>query len=51
MQIRWHGQSAFQISAKTTVFVDPFGAMEGLAARGMQFDYRRSRASRPTSCS
>jgi L-ascorbate metabolism protein UlaG (beta-lactamase superfamily) len=39
MQIRWYGQSAFLISAKTTVFIDPFGAMEGLVARGMQFDY------------
>jgi L-ascorbate metabolism protein UlaG (beta-lactamase superfamily) len=39
MQIRWYGQSAFLISAEARVFVDPFGAMEGLAARGMQFDY------------
>jgi L-ascorbate metabolism protein UlaG (beta-lactamase superfamily) len=40
MQIRWYGQSAFLISAERTVFVDPFGPMEGLAERGMQFDYR-----------
>ena len=39
MQIRWYGQSAFLISAERTVFVDPFGPMEGLAERGMQFDY------------
>jgi L-ascorbate metabolism protein UlaG (beta-lactamase superfamily) len=39
MQIRWYGQSAFLISAAARVFVDPFGAMEGIAARGMQFDY------------
>jgi L-ascorbate metabolism protein UlaG (beta-lactamase superfamily) len=39
MLIRWYGQSAFLISAKATVFVDPFGAMEGAVARGMQFDY------------
>jgi hypothetical protein len=39
MQIRWYGQSAFLISAEARVFVDPFGAMEGVAARGMQFDY------------
>jgi L-ascorbate metabolism protein UlaG (beta-lactamase superfamily) len=39
MRIRWYGQSAFLISAERTVFVDPFGAMEGLAERGMRFDY------------
>ena len=39
MQIRWYGQSAFLISAERTVFVDPFAPMEGLAERGMQFDY------------
>jgi L-ascorbate metabolism protein UlaG (beta-lactamase superfamily) len=39
MHIRWFGQSAFLISAERTVFVDPFGPMEGLAERGMQFDY------------
>ena len=39
MRIRWYGQSAFLISAEQTVFVDPFGVMEGLAERGMQFDY------------
>ena len=39
MRIRWYGQSAFSINGERTVFVDPFGEMEGLAARGMQFDY------------
>jgi L-ascorbate metabolism protein UlaG (beta-lactamase superfamily) len=40
MQIRWFGQSAFQLAgAERTVFIDPFGAMDGIAARGMRFDY------------
>jgi L-ascorbate metabolism protein UlaG (beta-lactamase superfamily) len=39
MRIRWYGQSAFLISAGQSVFVDPFGALEGLAERGLQFDY------------
>jgi L-ascorbate metabolism protein UlaG (beta-lactamase superfamily) len=39
MYIRWFGQSAFLISGERTVFVDPFGVMDGLADRGMQFDY------------
>ena len=39
MRIRWYGQSAFLLRGERSVFIDPFGAMEGLAARGMQFDY------------
>jgi L-ascorbate metabolism protein UlaG (beta-lactamase superfamily) len=39
MRIQWHGQSAFLIDGDRAVFIDPFGQMEGLAARGMQFDY------------
>jgi L-ascorbate metabolism protein UlaG (beta-lactamase superfamily) len=39
MRIRWYGQSAFLLRGERTVFIDPFGPMEGLAARGMQFDY------------
>jgi L-ascorbate metabolism protein UlaG (beta-lactamase superfamily) len=39
MRIRWHGQSAFLIDGERTVFIDPFGELEGLAARGLQFDY------------
>jgi L-ascorbate metabolism protein UlaG (beta-lactamase superfamily) len=39
MQIRWYGQSAFQLRGEQSVFVDPFGRMEGLSARGMRFAY------------
>ena len=39
MRIRWFGQSAFLIHGSARVFVDPFGAMDGLAARGMRFAY------------
>src|SRR5436309_6343341 len=40
MQVEWFGQSAFRLVApEATVFVDPFGDMSGLAARGMRFDY------------
>jgi L-ascorbate metabolism protein UlaG (beta-lactamase superfamily) len=39
MRIHWYGQSAFSISSERTVFVDPFGPMEGLAERGLQFAY------------
>jgi L-ascorbate metabolism protein UlaG (beta-lactamase superfamily) len=39
MRIRWYGQSTFLINGENTVFIDPFGAMEGLVARGLQFDY------------
>ena len=39
MRIQWFGQSAFLIEGEQTVFIDPFGAMEGLTERGMQFDY------------
>jgi L-ascorbate metabolism protein UlaG (beta-lactamase superfamily) len=39
VNIRWYGQSAFLLRGAQSVFIDPFGAMEGLAARGMQFDY------------
>ena len=39
MRIRWFGQSTFQISGERTVFIDPFGALEGLAERGLRFDY------------
>jgi len=41
VNIRWYGQSAFLLRGGHAVFIDPFGAMEGLAARGMQFDYPR----------
>jgi L-ascorbate metabolism protein UlaG (beta-lactamase superfamily) len=40
MRIRWYGQSAFLIDGgERAVFIDPFGAMEGLTARGLRFDY------------
>jgi L-ascorbate metabolism protein UlaG (beta-lactamase superfamily) len=40
MRIRWYGQSAFLIDGgEHSVFVDPFGVMDGLSARGLQFDY------------
>jgi L-ascorbate metabolism protein UlaG (beta-lactamase superfamily) len=40
MQVRWYGQSAFALTGTgTRVFVDPFGDMSALAARGWQFEY------------
>lgn len=40
MQIEWYGQAAFRLrTPETTVFIDPFGDMSGLAGRGLQFDY------------
>src|SRR5206468_1510180 len=40
MHIRWFGQSTFLISGERTVFTDPFADMDGLAERGLRFDYR-----------
>lgn len=40
LKITWYGQSAFFLEGKeASVFVDPFGPMPGLAARGLTFDY------------
>jgi L-ascorbate metabolism protein UlaG (beta-lactamase superfamily) len=39
VNIRWYGQSAFLLRGGRTVFIDPFGDMEGLAGRGFRFDY------------
>jgi L-ascorbate metabolism protein UlaG (beta-lactamase superfamily) len=40
MRIRWYGQSAFALHADASVFIDPFGSMEGLAAnRGYEWNY------------
>jgi L-ascorbate metabolism protein UlaG (beta-lactamase superfamily) len=39
MRVRWFGQSAFLIAGEQRVFVDPFGNMERLVARGLRFDY------------
>jgi L-ascorbate metabolism protein UlaG (beta-lactamase superfamily) len=39
MQLRWFGQSAFLLTGGTRVFIDPFGSMEGVAARGFSWGY------------
>jgi L-ascorbate metabolism protein UlaG (beta-lactamase superfamily) len=40
MQVEWYGQSAFQLTTSdSTVFIDPFGDVSALSARGLQFDY------------
>lgn len=40
MQVEWYGQSAFRLAAgPTTVVIDPFGDVSGLAGRGIQFEY------------
>ena len=40
MQVEWYGQSAFRLTAgDTTVFIDPFGHVSGLAARGIEWHY------------
>jgi L-ascorbate metabolism protein UlaG (beta-lactamase superfamily) len=40
MRVEWYGQSAFGLSANgTSVFIDPFGDVSALAARGIQFEY------------
>lgn len=40
MHVEWYGQSAFRLSTpETTVVIDPFDDMSGLASRGIQFDY------------
>jgi L-ascorbate metabolism protein UlaG (beta-lactamase superfamily) len=40
MQVEWYGQSAFRLAAgDTTVFVDPFADVSGLASRGIKFEY------------
>jgi L-ascorbate metabolism protein UlaG (beta-lactamase superfamily) len=37
MRIQWYGQSAFDLAGR--VFIDPFGDVSALAARGWQFEY------------
>ncbi|MFL5827479.1 MAG: MBL fold metallo-hydrolase [Thermoleophilaceae bacterium] len=40
MQVEWYGQAAFRLTGEdATVFIDPFGDVSGLEARGLQFDY------------
>ena len=42
MRIRWYGQSAFLITGeRAAIFIDPFGDVEVLAERGLQFDDSR----------
>ena len=46
-RVRWYGQSAFLLSADATVFIDPFGAMDGLAAHGLEWSYPPIEGVRP----
>jgi L-ascorbate metabolism protein UlaG (beta-lactamase superfamily) len=39
MRIRWFGQSAFLLTGKHSVFIDPFGDVSRLVSQGLQFDY------------
>src|SRR5437588_11875662 len=40
MRIQWYGQAAFRLEAPdATVFIDPFGDMSPMAARGIHFEY------------
>jgi L-ascorbate metabolism protein UlaG (beta-lactamase superfamily) len=40
MRVQWFGQSSFRLQAGgTSVFIDPFGDVSGLAARGLEFGY------------
>lgn len=39
MRVRWFGQSSFLLEADYAVFIDPFGDMSSVIARGRQFDY------------
>lgn len=40
MRTQWYGQSAFHLSSpEHSVFIDPFGDISGLSARGIQFEY------------
>jgi L-ascorbate metabolism protein UlaG (beta-lactamase superfamily) len=40
VRVQWYGQSAFCLDGEqTTVFIDPFGDVSGLAARGVRFEY------------
>jgi L-ascorbate metabolism protein UlaG (beta-lactamase superfamily) len=40
MRVEWYGQAAFHLSGQdVTVFIDPFGDMSPMAARGVHFDY------------
>jgi L-ascorbate metabolism protein UlaG (beta-lactamase superfamily) len=40
VRVRWYGQSAFALAAgDDSIFIDPFGGMEGARARGMTWNY------------
>jgi L-ascorbate metabolism protein UlaG (beta-lactamase superfamily) len=40
MRVEWFGQSAFSLTdGERKVFIDPFGDLSGLAARGIRIDY------------
>jgi L-ascorbate metabolism protein UlaG (beta-lactamase superfamily) len=40
MRVEWHGQAAFSLrSSQGNVFIDPFGDVSSLKARGIAFDY------------
>jgi L-ascorbate metabolism protein UlaG (beta-lactamase superfamily) len=39
VRVRWYGQSSFLLEADSSVFIDPFGDMSGVAARGLRWDY------------
>ncbi len=40
MQVEWYGQSAFRLTEENlTVFIDPFGDVGALAARGLRWEY------------
>ena len=40
MRIEWYGQSAFGLAdGQLSVFIDPFGDLSPMAARGMRWDY------------
>jgi L-ascorbate metabolism protein UlaG (beta-lactamase superfamily) len=40
MHVEWYGQSAFRLKGRDkTVFIDPFGDMSGIAARGITWEY------------
>lgn len=40
MRVEWHGQAAFSLRAEQgSAFIDPFGDVSGLQARGVAFDY------------
>lgn len=39
MKVNWFGQSTYALHGSARVFVDPFGNMDGVRARGMAWNY------------